>query len=104
MEQPIAKPPRTLRPDQDRDLPAYQAISSPLASLVRGMLGQGWTVHEAHFAMLTWATRRITQEVIAMDSPEAMAALMAVPEQVQEQIDFELATSRGWLPAIPAWR
>ena len=104
IDPPIPQPPRSLGPHQDRDGPAYDAASPPLAGLVSRMILQGWTQHEAHYAMLTFAVRRIARTAREMGTPEAMDALLDLPEQVREQIDFQMAASNGSLPVIPGWQ
>lgn len=102
IDPPIPKPPTTLGPDQDRDLPCYQALTIQLTNLVSRMVMQGWTANECHFSLMSWSVRRITKTAHDINSPAAFAALDEIPEVVREQIDLQSAACRGDLPAIPS--
>lgn len=101
IDPPIPKPPTTLGPDQDRDLPCYEALGIPLTNLVSRAIMQGWTTYEVHYAIMSWSVRRIAKLAHDINNPAAFAALDEIPELVREQIDLQSAACRGDLPVIP---
>lgn len=56
--QMIAPPPDTLRPDDDRDAPAGEALDPHLDLLLARATAAGWTEPEIVVATLTWCLHR----------------------------------------------